>query len=332
MIRGRLSLVLPQTNDLETSGERIRHMISFFPASVCGVISITLMVLNTIFWAIPFHILALTKVLSRNEAWHRVCTHITTAGGNCWIRGQNAILRLTQPTVYEIRGLEGLSRKEWYFVNCNHQSWADILVLFRAFTGHIPFFKFFLKKELFWVPLLGISWWALDFPFMKRYSRSFLEKNPHMRGKDMETTRKACERYRHTPVSILNFLEGTRFTPDKHAKQGSPYRHLLKPKAGGFAFALEAMDGRISAILDVTIIYSEKGLSFWDFLCGRVARITVIAKKLPVSVEALTGDYSNDDAFRGRLQTWVCDMWQDKDELIEQHCTCQQGPPQGISP
>jgi 1-acyl-sn-glycerol-3-phosphate acyltransferase len=168
-------------------------MISFFRPAFRGHLHNT-HGLNTIFWAIPFHILALTKVLSgMKPGTGSAPTH--HAGGNCWIRGQNAILRLTQPTVYEIRGLEGLSRKEWYFVNCNHQSWADILVLFRAFTGHIPFFKFFLKKELFWVPLLGISWWALDFPIMKRYSRRFLEKNPHMRGKDMETTRKACERY-----------------------------------------------------------------------------------------------------------------------------------------
>ncbi len=299
-------------------------MISFLPPTVRGVISITLMFLNTFFWAIPFHFLALTKVLSRNEAWHRACARITMAAGNIWIRGQNGIIRLTQPTLYEVHGLEGLSRKEWYFVNCNHQSWADILVLFYAFTGHIPFFKFFLKKELFWVPLLGVSWWALDFPFMQRFSKGFLEKNPHMKGKDMETTKKACERYRHTPVSILNFLEGTRFTPDKHAKQGSPYRHLLKPKAGGFAFALAAMEGRISTILDVTIIYSDKGLSFWDFLCGRLRKITVMARKLPVNVDALTGDYQNDGAFRDRVQSWVCDLWQDKDELIDRHCNTRQ--------
>lgn len=295
-------------------------MLSFLPATARGIISISLMVLNTIFWAIPFHILALTKVIVKNEAWHRACTHITIRAGNCWIRGIIAVLKLTQPTVYEIHGLEGLSRRQWYFVNCNHQSWADILVLFYAFTGHIPFFKFFLKKELFWVPLLGICWWVLDFPFMERFSKSFLERNPHMKGKDMETTRRVCERYRHTPVSILNFMEGTRFTPEKHARQESPYRHLLKPKAGGFAFALAAMDGKIGTILDVTIIYSERGLSFWDFICGRIGRIKVIAKKLPVSVETLTGDYQNDDAFRDRLQTWVCDLWQDKDALIEEHC------------
>jgi 1-acyl-sn-glycerol-3-phosphate acyltransferase len=283
------------------------------------------MVINTVFWAIPFHILALTKVLIRSDAWQRRAARLIMAAENCWIKGMNAIIRLTQDTVYDIKGLEGLSRKQWYFINCNHQSWADILILFFCFHGHIPLFKFFLKKGLFWVPLLGICWWALDYPFMERFSKSFLEKNPHMKGKDLETTRKACERYQHTPVSILNFIEGTRFTKEKHARQESPYRHLLRPKAGGFAFALSAMDGKIANILDVTIIYSMDHPSFWDYLCGRIDRISLRVKKMPAPKEFLSGDYQNDRVFRDRIQSWVCNLWQEKDDLIEQHKGEQQG-------
>jgi 1-acyl-sn-glycerol-3-phosphate acyltransferase len=245
--------------------------------------------------------------------------------GNGWILGMNTILRTTQPTVYDIEGLEGLSKKQWYFINCNHQSWADILVLFITFHGSVPFLKFFLKKELFRVPVMGTAWWALDYPFMERFSKEFIEKNPHMKGKDLATTRKACERYRHTPVAILNFIEGTRFTPEKHTRQESPYRHLLRPKAGGFAFALAAMDGKISNILDVTIIYSNKQNSFWDYLCGRVERISVQVKKMPVPDAFLDGDYQNDSDFRDHIQSWVCDLWQEKDELIEHHRSTRQG-------
>ena len=53
----------------------------------------------------------------------------------------------------------------------------------------------------------------------------------------------------------MNFLEGTRFTAAKHAKQESPYRYLLKPKAGGIAFVLAAMDGKIEKMVNVTIAY-----------------------------------------------------------------------------
>ena len=210
-----------------------------------------------------------------------------------------------------------MSRSEWYFINCNHQSWSDILVLLITFHGHIPFFKFFLKKELFWIPLLGTAWWALDYPFMKRYPKNVLEKNPHLKGKDLETTRKACEKYRHTLVSIMNFIEGTRFTPEKHARQRSSYRHLLMPKSGGFAFALAAMDGRITSILDVTIVYPPGSFDFWDYLCGRVPEISVRVKKLGVPREFLSGNYQDDPVFRESFQTWVRELWAEKDRLID---------------
>ncbi|MGD0820396.1 MAG: acyltransferase [Desulfomonilia bacterium] len=300
-------------------------MISLLPPTMRAVIAISLIALNTFCYAVPIHILALTKLLIRNKVWQRKCASAIMFFGNGWILGMNTILRTTQPTVYDIEGLEGLSKKQWYFINCNHQSWADILVLFITFHGSVPFLKFFLKKELFRVPVMGTAWWALDYPFMERFSKEFIEKNPHMKGKDLATTRKACERYRHTPVAILNFIEGTRFTPEKHTRQESPYRHLLRPKAGGFAFALAAMDGKISNILDVTIIYSNKQNSFWDYLCGRVERISVQVKKMPVPDAFLDGDYQNDSDFRDHIQSWVCDLWQEKDELIEHHRSTRQG-------
>jgi len=294
-------------------------MISHLPPTVRGVIAISLVVMNTLFWATPIHIFGITKLLIRSDSWQRHCAKAIMFFGSCWIVGMNTIMRSTQRTRYDIQGLEGLSKNQWYFINCNHQSWADILILFITFHGTVPFLKFFIKKELFKVPVMGTAWWALDYPFMERFSKSYLEKNPHMKGKDMETTRKACERYRHTPVSILNFIEGTRFTKEKHDRQGSPYRHLLRPKAGGFAFALAAMDGKISNILDVTIIYSQRPGSLWEYLCGRIEKISVKVKKMPVPQEFLGGDYQNDVVFRDCIQSWVCDLWQEKDDLIERH-------------
>ena len=294
-------------------------MILHLPPTIRGIIAISLMVINTIIVAVPVHILALTKILFRQEAWQHTCARALMSTVSGWIWGILAALKITQDTTYDIQGLEGLSRQQWYFVNCNHQSWADIMVLLITFHGHIPFFKFFLKKQLFWLPLLGTSWWALDYPFMERFSKSYLEKNPHMRGKDLETTRKACERYRHTPVSILNFIEGTRFTCEKHEEQKSPYRHLLRPKAGGFAYALAAMDGRIENIVDVTIMYPPVPFDFWTYLCGQVSHIMVRIKRLPVPQDILAGDYGNDQAFKDRFHAWVSALWQEKDELIENH-------------
>ena len=197
-------------------------------------------------------------------------------------------------------------------VVANHQSWVDILVLQTIFYRKIPFLKFFLKKELFWIPFLGLAWWALDFPFMKRYSRHFLKKHPHLIGKDLEITKRACDKFRNIPVSVMSFVEGTRFTPEKHARQRSPYTHLLRTKAGGMAFVLAVMGDKLQQIVDVTIAYPQGVASFWDFVCGRVKEIKVNVKTLPIDSEMM-GDYLQDPQFKRAFQKWLNGLWHEKD-------------------
>ena len=160
---------------------------------------------------------------------------------------------LTNNTRWDVQGTESLEPSQWYLVLSNHQSWTDIVVLQRIFHRKIPFLKFFIKKELFWLPLLGQAWWALDFPFIKRYSKAKLQRKPHLRGKDLEITRRACKRFQQLPISIMNFVEGTRFTIQKHRQQQSPYTHLLRPKAGGIAAVLGDDDSIQSHIQDTFV-------------------------------------------------------------------------------
>ena len=178
------------------------------------------------------------------------------------------------------------------------------------------FLKFFLKKELIWVPLLGLAWWALDFPFMQRYSKRFLEKNPHLKGKDLEITKQACEKFKSTPISVMNFVEGTRFTAAKHQKQESPYSNLLKPKAGGVAFVLGAMDDVIKNIINVTIVYPKGVKTFWEFACGKVEEIKVNVEVIPITDE-IKGNYEGDTDFRNKFQAWVNSYWERKDNQID---------------
>ena len=195
---------------------------------------------------------------------------------------------------------------------CNHQSWVDIPVLQKVFNRRIPFLRFFLKQELIWVPLLGLAWWALDFPFMKRYSRQTLLRHPELQGKDREATRRACEKFRHMPVSVMNFAEGTRFTPAKHDAQHSPFRYLLRPKAGGVAFVLDAMGEALHAILDVTIVYPHGPCTIADLIAGRVREVRVHVRERPIGRE-LIGSYDEDAAFRGRVKAWMNALWSEKD-------------------
>ncbi|MDX3773568.1 acyltransferase [Chromatiaceae bacterium AAb-1] len=291
-------------------------MLHFLPRPVIGVLSLFLYIINTLFWFVPVILLAIIK-LPPIQRWQSWITYLLDACAVAWISINNLTTRIFTRIRWNVSGLEKLSVKDWYLILANHQSWADILVLQNVFNRKIPFIKFFLKKELLYVPFLGLAWWALDFPFMKRYSSAFLKKYPHLQGKDIETTRKACRKFRFKPVSIMNFVEGTRFTREKHDQQQSPFNYLLKPKAGGVAFVLGAMGQQLHKILDVTIHYPKGIPSFWDYISGKVRDITVNINILPVQPE-LIGDY-NDTVYRERFQQWVNQLWQQKDQSLALH-------------
>lgn len=291
-------------------------MLHFLPAGLLGSLMALLLVINTLFWAVPLYTFALLKLVMPTRGLRDACSRAAAACGQHWATINTWFGDTLLPTRWEIRGVSKLNPKGQYLVCSNHQTWNDIYVLMKAFDRRAPFFKFFIKQELIWVPVLGLAWWALDYPFMKRYSSAYLAKHPELRGKDFETTRKACERYANIPVTILNFLEGTRYTPAKHAAQKSPYLHLLKPKSGGFALALGALGENINSLLDVTIVYPGGAMGFWDFLAGRVPRVIVEVRQITIPHEMYVGSYEDDPQFRKRFQAWIAELWAEKDRRI----------------
>ncbi len=290
-------------------------MLSFLPATLTGCLSFLFYVINTIFWAVPIVIGSLLKALIPVKPWQKLMSYILDAMANSWVAINTLNQKLFIGTKIDVDGLSGLKLNDWYLVISNHQSWVDILVLQRVLLGKIPFLKFFLKKELIYVPIIGIAWWALDFPFMKRYSQSFLKKNPHLIGSDIATTRKACEKFKNKPVSVMNFIEGTRFTQAKHEKQKSPFQHLLRPKAGGIAYVLDAMGEHLTKVVNVTIYYPKGIPTFWQFVSGQVTDIEVNIETFEIN-EQMSGDYFNDKAFKQSFQQWLNQLWRDKDAQL----------------
>ena len=278
---------------------------------------ILLILLSTLIWYPLLLLLALIKLLIPVKPVRTLATRGLNGIARIWIESNSTFMRLFNRIEWHIENNAELSRDRWYFVTCNHQSWADIMVVQNILNQRIPLMKFFLKKELLWVPLLGIAWWALDFPFMKRYSREKLMKKPELRGKDLETTRRACEKFEYTPVAVFNFMEGTRFTPTKHAQQASPFRHLLKPRTGGTGFVLGAMGTKLQTMLDITIVYPDGVGGIWDYLSGRIRRVVVHIDQKRIPTELLGRDYNNDREFRIAFQKWVTALWQEKDQRIE---------------
>ncbi|TYL48217.1 acyltransferase [Marinomonas sp. IMCC 4694] len=281
-----------------------------------GVISFVLIVMNTLLCFTPVMLLALIKWVVPFTSVKATINVVLDDIATFWITMNNANQRCLGRSTLRLSGVQSFTTKEWYMVTANHQSWVDILILQRLFNRRIPFIKFFLKRELVWVPFIGLVWWALEFPFMKRYSAAQLKKCPELKGTDIAATQKACDKFQHFPLSIMNFLEGTRFTNQKQAQQESNYKHLLMPKAGGLSFALNAMNGKLHQLIDVTIVYPNGAPRFFDYLCGKVANIKVHIRVLPIDA-ALLGDYHNDPEYRAYFQQWVNTLWQDKDQEFE---------------
>ena len=291
-------------------------MLHFLPAPLLGLIASLLLALNIFFWVPILLLFALVKLVLPFRAVRLAIDPVLLFIAEGWIGCNSGWMALTQRTQWDVQGMDGLDRHSWYMVSSNHQSWVDILALQHLLNRRIPLLKFFLKQQLIWVPIMGLAWWALEFPFMRRHTEDYLKKHPEMRGKDQETTRKACEKFALIPTSVMNFLEGTRFTSAKHAKQQSPYQHLLKPKAGGLALALQAMGDKFQSILDVTIVYPDGVPTFWSFLCGRLPRVVVRVRSIPVPAQLLGGDYGQDPVFREAFSQWVQQLWREKDAQI----------------
>jgi len=281
-----------------------------------GSVVFAALTVNTVLWFTPLIVLAVIKLLLPMRSARLAITRWLMAIGENWVSGNALILGLHRSAELDAHGLDNLNRDGWYLVIANHQTWSDILILQTIFNRRIPFLKFFIKQELIWFPLLGIAWWALDMPFMKRYSKSYLAKHPEKKGDDLKATREACKKFSTTPTSVINFVEGTRFSVEKKERRGSQYDNLLPPRAGGIALAVSSMGGMFDAILDVTVVYPDRVVSFWEMCCGELRPVVIDVVKRPVDEWLLQGDYSNDREYRATFHRWLKDIWTEKDERI----------------
>ena len=284
-----------------------------------GITSFILYSINLIAWSIPFFILAIIKFLIFVPSIREYFDQALVWVAEHYVLGNKLWIKLLHRTQLEVNGLENLRYDEWYLICCNHQSWVDIFILQNLFHKKIPFLKFYIKQELIWIPIIGLACWALNFPFMKRYSKRYLEQNPEKKLRDMKVARLSMQKFMKTPTTVINFPEGTRFTHQKHKEQSSPYQFLLKPKAGGLAYALNDLSSQLKKVLDVTIVYpNHNPKSFFYFLCGKIDRIQIDIQHRDIDSKLTQGNYQEDQGYRNHVQNWVNDLWHDKDVLLTQ--------------
>ncbi|MGQ4001801.1 acetyltransferase [Francisellaceae bacterium CB299] len=279
-----------------------------------GLFSITAMLINSAIVFLPVVFFSLLKLIVPIKSIRYHCTTAVQALASFWVSFAIMITELFSPTEIEFEQNAELSKKHTYLVISNHKSWLDTLILMLAFHKKIPFPKFFMKFQMFFVPLIGMVAWALEFPAMKRYSKDYIAKHPEKKGKDIEMTQKYCRNLSTRPTTIVNFVEGTRYAKEKALN--SRYSHLLNPKAGGIAVILKSLSDKMVGVLNTTIVYDNPNQTLWDFMIRKTKKIKVKVDFIPI-VDVPLGDYFNNPKDKQVFQKWLNDLWLTKDRYID---------------
>jgi len=241
---------------------------------------------------------------------------ISNTIGEYTVYGLKIIMKIMHRDAMQVFDNNEFDKNQWYMAVSNHQSWADIFILLVAAHKRIPLLKFFMKKELAWIPFVFLANKTLNMPFVNRHSKKQLEKNPNLRFKDYENTLLACKRFLRSPSTIFSYAEGTRNNATKHKAQNSPYKNLLIPRVGGIATALSAMPN-IDVLVDYSVVYKSGKRGAWAFLKGDMRDVKVSVKKYNIPENLKNKNYSTDEEYRKNFKIWIEGIWEEKDKEIE---------------
>jgi 1-acyl-sn-glycerol-3-phosphate acyltransferase len=288
-----------------------------FRYALQGATALLFISLSTIILSVAMGVLAVCKRIMPPGRVANAVNRWLSFLGELWGSGNNFVLRFYRSMAWDIRLPENLDHDGRYLVLCNHQSWVDIMAMQYALNWRVPFLRFMLKQQLIWVPFLGLAWWSLDFPFLRRYSRAELLKNPALRDRDLENAARSCEKLRHIPVCMISFPEGTRFTAAKHAEQKSHYKNLLMPRYGGIGQVLYSFGDALDTVIDMTIFYPYGIPTFWQFISGQVQDISLHARLRPIEPDLRGVNFRADATANRRLKSWLDELWAEKDRELE---------------
>lgn len=296
------------------------RMLSFLPSPVLFIINIILIPLNSIVIATPIQLIGLLRLLLPFRPVVKALESTNYWLYRIWVFNNSWIIRLTNGIKWHLSGDQIPHIKRSCVVISNHMSWADIIIISCVFRGYIPVTKFFMKHSLIYIPFVGLACYALGMPFLRRYPREKLLKNPKLRETDIKNTKKACQRLLLTPSSLINFVEGTRYTPVKAKLARSQYRHLMPPKAASVAIALGEIGDHAECIFNTTLVYPYNrypNRPFIDLLKGRMRDVYADIRIIGISAKN-TGDYLGDKQYKHDITMKLRELWHEKDERIDE--------------
>jgi|TARA_B110000003_G_scaffold274819_1_gene315747 1-acyl-sn-glycerol-3-phosphate acyltransferase len=248
-----------------------------------------------------------------NKKLKKLLGHISNRIGSKIVELITASLQILHGLEWEFNIAEHLNTQTWYIAMSNHQSWADIFILLAAGHKKMPLLKFFMKKELQWIPIIYLVHKTIDMPFLNRHSQKQIQANPELKKLDYENAEIAAKRFSRNPSTAFSFAEGTRFTDEKHLAQASPYKNFLIPKIGALAIALKGMP-QVNELIDFTVIYSSEKRSAWDFLCGEMSQAKVYAKAYEIPNTLKGKNFDQEEEYRQEFKNFINKIWKEKQE------------------
>ena len=284
--------------------------------TLIGSIAFVLILLNAVQVIITTIPIGLLRYIPNRTLQVKII-EINEVLGNLFLYFNSRIQDLMHKPEYKVYGSKNLKNNVWQFTTLNHLSWADIFLFcyFTNFKTSVP--RIFMKSELWWLPITWAANIALAMPYVRRRKKEEIIKNPKLAETDKNSTLKACKVFELMPTNVCGFIEGTRIDKEKYINSNSKFRNLMPPKIGGMGYTLEVMP-YIDTLTDITLIYKSEKRSFWNFLCGEmnIASVTINTYKIPKELRGV--DYSNDDALREELRSFLEMVWDEKDKIIEE--------------
>jgi 1-acyl-sn-glycerol-3-phosphate acyltransferase len=286
-------------------------------SNLVGLITFLLILVELIIGFGTLAIINIPRAVIPLKSFKLFLAKISNKIGDLTVYGLKLIMLLMHGNNIQVINNEKYDMNKWYMAMSNHQSWADIFVLLTVANKKIPLLKFFMKKELWWIPFVFLANKTLNMPFVNRHSKKAIEKNPSLRTKDYENTLKSCKRFLRAPSTIFSYAEGTRFTSEKHKAQNSKYKNLLQPKIGGMATALSAMP-EIDTLINFSVVYKSKKRSAWSFLNGEMKDVKVFIKSYKIPENLKNRNYGSDHLYRDEFKEWIEEIWDEKDRKIDE--------------
>ena len=281
-----------------------------------GIVTVIYILSLLSFSVLILVIISIPRILPVN-AVKKYITAISNEIGNGIVWFLKVTLGLIHRPKWEVDYPANISTKSWYIGMSNHMSWADIFVLLFIGNYKLPLLKFFMKKELKWIPIIYLVHKTIDMPFLNRHKQGEVHSDPNLKARNFENARDAAKKFTRYPTTAFSFVEGTRFTETKKKIQLSPYDDLLKPKIGALVTALSGMP-MVEDLIDFTIIYKTSKRSAWNFACGemREAKIIIRSYKIPEFIRE-----SDDVAsvkHRNQFRLFINNIWLEKQKLIKE--------------